>query len=49
MELISLFSVAAIKCINDRNTHPNFKHIMRVNKSIDYSKHLVTISKRGGL
>ena len=49
MEPISLFSLAAIKCINDRNTHSNFKHIMSITESKEYIKHLVAFRKRDGL
>ena len=47
MEPIRLFSLAAMKCVSDRNTHPDFKHIMRVTESEKYIKHLVTISTDG--
>ena len=33
--------------VNDRNTHPDFKHIMRVTESEEYFKHWVAVSNNG--
>ena len=45
MEPICLFSLEVMKCVNDRNTHPDFKHVMRF-MSEKYIKHLVAVSKK---
>ena len=46
MKPISLFSLVVMKCINNHNTPPDFKHIMSVTESKEYIKHLVTVSKK---
>ena len=47
MNPISLISLSAVKCLNTIPKDPDFQHIMKHTKMLEYIKWLATVSRYG--